>query len=199
MAASSAITSLDLYRRLSASHQVTMRASDYYDAIHLVRAVLWHVSFDVEGHPIQVEGPLRRPLKRLVVRYARAGLKAGRAERLSLFHPSARAIAARDPHFQLAKESFFSPLAHRYHVVRVMNALIEQHLSRDRIEAALRAIIPTVAERGLLVLGRNADEEDGRIQATIFARGRDAFFALHDMSEGYSMKAVVLALSRSYP
>jgi hypothetical protein len=199
MAASSAITSLELYRLLSASHQVTMRASDYYDAIHLVRVALWHVSFDVEGQSAQVEGPFRGLLKRLVVQHARAALNAGRAERLSLFHSSARAVAASDPNFQLAKEDFFSPLAHRYQVVRVMNALVEQNLSRDRIEAALRAIIPTVAERGLLVLGRNADEENGRIQATIFARGQDGFSVLRDMSDGYSMKAVVLALSHSYP
>ena len=59
--------------------------------------------------------------------------------------------------------------------------------------------LPNIADGGLLVLGRNADEEDGRVQATIFAKDQGAFSVVSELSDGYSMKDIVLALARPYP
>ena len=199
VAASSAITSLELYRLLCVSQQITMRASDLYNEIKIVRVGPWEGVFDLEGRVLEVRGPFSKFIRRPVRALARKALNAGRAESLSLFHPAARALAEKDPHFQLAREDFFSPSPARYEVVRVMNALVEFNLPRDRIEAALIAIAPTVADGGLLVLGRNADEEDGRVQATIFAKDQGAFSVVSELSDGYSMKDIVLALARPYP
>jgi len=48
MAVSSGVTSLELYRLLCASQQVTMRASDYYNSIQIVRVGPWEGVFDLE-------------------------------------------------------------------------------------------------------------------------------------------------------
>ena len=172
-----------------------MRASDLYNEIKIVRVGPWEGVFDLEGRVLEVRGPFSKLIRRPVRALARKALNAGRAESLSLFHPAARALAEGDPHFQLAREDFFSPSPARYEVVRVMNALVEFNLPRDRIEAALIAIAPTVADGGLLVLGRNADEEDGRVQATIFAKDQGTFRVVSELSKGYSMKQAVTRLS----
>ena len=195
MAASSAVTSLELYQLLCASQQITMRASDYYNSIQIVRVGPWEGVFDLEGRVLEIRGPFSKLIRRPVRALARKALNAGRAESLSLFHPAARALAEKDPNFQLARDDFFSPSPAHYDVVRVMNALVEFNLPRDRIEAAIMAIAPTVADGGLLVLGRNVDEEDGRVQATIFAKDQGAFRVVSELSKGYSMREAVTRLS----
>lgn len=178
MAASSAITSVDLYHRLGAVGPVQLRASDYYDAVFFVGSIV----LDVEGRPMK-----RNLLSSLATFAHRLGL----SSRASLFHPAARSLAEADPNFQLAKESFFSPGPARYDVVRVMNALNLQNFSSDQIHAALRAIMPTVNDGGLLVLGR-CDDNDNHIQATIFAKGGGKFSVLRHLASGYALASSVV-------
>jgi len=79
MAASSGITSLDLFRRLSRDRVVTVHATDYFDALWMadLPGERWTVVFDVDRHPLQVVGsgfviscrqppPLRYPVNRVL-------------------------------------------------------------------------------------------------------------------------------------
>lgn len=177
MAASSAITSMELYQRIKISRPVTLRASDYYDAMFLVGPI----GLDVDGRPMK-----RNVLSQLATQLHKLGL----SRRQSLFHREAEALAIHDPNFTLAKESFFSPSPARYDVVRVMNALTEFNFPRSEIERALRAIMPTVKPDGLLVLGR-CDDADNHIQAAIFAKTEGRFSMLRQIGTGYPLADVV--------
>src|SRR6266436_876919 len=67
-----------------------------------------------------------------------------------------------------------------------------------RAESSMLSISPQIprwAPASLLVLGRNADEDDGRIQATIFAKDQGAFRVVSELSEGYPMREAVTRLS----
>ncbi len=57
MAASNAITSLELFDYLRDREPVSLKASDYYDRLHIVNVGdRWRVAFDVDLKPIQYIG-----------------------------------------------------------------------------------------------------------------------------------------------
>ena len=57
MAASNAITSLELFEHLRDRETVLLKASDYYDRLHVVNVGdRWQVAFDVDQKPIQYIG-----------------------------------------------------------------------------------------------------------------------------------------------
>jgi hypothetical protein len=76
-----------------------------------------------------------------------------------------------------------------------MNTLSTDFLPVGRILEGVRAVSRTVAEDGLLVLGRNAGGGDGRSCATIFARQRDLLLPVTDVHAGYELKESMLQLS----
>ena len=58
MAASNAITSLEMFEYLRDRHPVSVRATDYYDRLHVVAVRdRWRVAFDAEFRPVQYIGP----------------------------------------------------------------------------------------------------------------------------------------------
>jgi hypothetical protein len=170
MAASSAITSVELYHRLHVLRPVDLLASDFYDAVYFVGS--WILNAD--GKPLR-----RTPLSRL----GRIAHGLGLSRRVSLFHPAALALARDDTNFRLAREDLFGPSAAQYHVVRIMNALTMKNFPRQDIERAVRAIVPTVRDKGLLVLGQ-CDEADEQIDATIFVKEGARFSIARQIGAG---------------
>lgn len=170
MAASSAITSMELYRRLFSERSGSFLASDFYDAVYFIGP--WVLN--AEGKPLR-----RTWLSGL----GRIGHSLGLSRRVSLFHPAALALAREDRKFRLAREDLFAPPPAQYHVVRVMNALTLKNFSRQDIERAMRAIAQTVCEGGLLILGQ-CDETDEHIDATIFVKNRGTLTIARQIGAG---------------
>lgn len=56
-AASNAITSVELYRRLSEIRSCRLTASDYFHRLWLVKTGQWTVAFDEQHSPLQLSGP----------------------------------------------------------------------------------------------------------------------------------------------
>jgi hypothetical protein len=209
MAASNAVTSLEMYDRLRERQPVSLRASDYFDSIRPVEAVPgWHVVFDVEDRPIQYVGRrmmlcARRPapgapppailkpfLQRRLLPLALAGFSAG-PPRISLFHPRCLARAARDCRFSLGRDDLFRPRPDRYDVVRVANALSTDFLPEPELMDGVRKVAATVAEAGLLILGRNTQSGDGPAGGTIFMRRGHRLVARADVLGGYREREAV--------
>ncbi|PBB65938.1 hypothetical protein CK228_24700 [Mesorhizobium sp. WSM4312] len=196
MAASDGITSLDLFNRLSRERPVRLTASDYYNEISAApRGIFW-VFYDSDHVLLQVAlGAIaltNKPANEFLAWLLSPSL--ARATSVSLFHPEVIAKTKTDGRFMATRDDFFSPSPGRYDVVRVMNALGARNFPRLQIERALRAVTKTVADGGLLVLGRSADELDGSPQATIFQRLRHEFIAVTDMAGGYELRDFVLKL-----
>ncbi len=224
MAASNAITSLELFQRLGSDVRVSVRASDFFDAIYVVsfEDTAWRIVLDVMGRPLQFVGPrlvlsayrrepLRYPVNRLAQqvvgarlfqRLAGVDVAAGYApdgaklRRIGLIHPVCVATARTEPRFSLGREDLFAPRRVPYEVVRVMNALTTHHFSRDQVLAAVAAVAETLVDGGLLVLGRSVDEADGRVRATIFQKSGGRLRGVRDIGEGDELRAAVLGLDR---
>ena len=104
VAASSAITSIELLETLRARGPANVRASDYYDALYLLDGAPFSFVFDADMAPLQAtvgragisaqHGPLRRVLAPF---WASAIARQSEARRVSLFHPRALAAAAAIP------------------------------------------------------------------------------------------------------
>jgi hypothetical protein len=227
MAASNAITSLELFDHLRDREPVSVKASDYYDRLHVVNVgERWRVAFDVDRKPIQYIGRrmmicARRPdpdaptvdtvvkpaLQAALLPPALAALQRALEDprappvqndqyrQMSLFHPRCRSEAATNARFELQRDDLFSPAPFRYDVVRIANALSTDFMSEARIIAGVRAVAATIAEGGLLVLGRNAAGGDGPARGTIFVRDRGRLIPLADVSEGYQHKEAVRQLT----
>ena len=196
MAASSAITSLELFVRVKARRPAKMRASDYYNTIYAVRVGPWTVFFDVLNSPIQFvwrahgvsarRGSLRFLLSPLIVPTARKRMISGRYQEIVLFHPDAIAAVCED--FVLARENFSTPEPRQYDVVRIINPGPHEPLL-----AALPAIARTVSDGGLLVLGR-ANIASQHLAVTIFRRCGNRFHCVRELGEGYKFRQDVLSL-----
>ena len=67
MAASSAVTSLKFFNLLKHRENITLHATDYYDALYVVKVPgrRWETVFDAEGQPLQFVG------KRMVIKGSR--------------------------------------------------------------------------------------------------------------------------------
>lgn len=198
-AASNAITSLELYDCLRPLRPVILHASDYYDCITMARMGSWRVFFDVDGAPLQfawhgigIDRHSRRVkwllpiLKRLILPKAIA-VDPSQRVRISLIHPKALARAAEDANFTIGRDDIFAPGPKTYDVVRLMNTVMKVNFSEQRALQALRSMLPTVAEGGLFVIGRNMTFEDrDRCNASIYQRQQDGQFTpVMHINSGY--------------
>lgn len=191
-AASNAITSLDLLRRLDEwfiargqpQAPVTMLASDYYDHLDFVTVPgsQWTVAFDVNQQALQVIGrrillsgvsppSLRYPINRMAhLIYARRCIEAAAkclredigVRRVPLFHPEALEVASRDQRFELRQHDVFQPTGEKFHIVRVMNLLTPGHLPESDVLRGVRASKQSLVPGGTFVFGRTMDDDDGR-------------------------------------
>jgi len=213
MAASNAVTSLAMFRTLQRSRRIRVHASDYYDAIHVLTFsdTRWRVVLDTDLRPLQFVGyrlvlsatrpeSLRYPINRIVQAYAKYRLSSrlnsdqlqrgelpngATLRRVMLFHPAAMLAADTEQKFTLARDDLFAPQPRPVHVIRVMNALTRRHFPDPRIAAGIRAVSRNLVDGGLLVLGRNVDEENGQLRATIYARTGTSLTPVEHLGDGY--------------
>jgi hypothetical protein len=218
MGASNAITSLELFERLRHRAGLAFRATDFFDALHVVGLPRsrWRVVFDADGRPLQFVGrrlvlaadrdapedpppdrSIRRKLMAAVAPRAAQIMREAapgdlRVERIRLFHPRCLETERLDSRFVLGRDDIFDPAAGLYDVLRVMG--VERKFSPDRVAQMLRAVGAHVADGGLLVLGFNRDYNDARVPTTIFQRHGRRFAAVRDIAGGYEYKPVLLNL-----
>lgn len=147
LGAGNAITSVELFRRLSRDRDVTFRASDYYDHITVARRFGIDFISDAHGNPLQIG------IGRVGIRPVFRSWPSG-GRRISLFHPEAIELARTNPRFTLGNDDFFQPDPGPYHVIRLMNGFSPDAEYRDRIVAALRR---TLTPDGILIFGRRND------------------------------------------
>lgn len=197
VAASDGITSVELFRLVSASRDLTLRSSDYYDALKWVRMGGFDFIFDADDKPLQMGrggigvsaryGPLSVILRPL---WGMATRKLSGAKRLALQHPDALTLAAADPRFTLVRESFYEPAPGPYHVVRVMNA-VYPNLGEDGTRRVLEAMRGTIVDGGMLVIGR-------RYNFSLFGLNDGRFTELAHLGEDNSeLLRIVRALEGS--
>jgi hypothetical protein len=211
LAASTALTSLELFERVAERFpRATLKASDRFDSLYRVR---WGPAFVyLNGQKFTFQyaiggagfTPGRRQhrlpvavLAGLLRRRAAAAIdRPGhpRVEVASLFHPHVVDAQAADSRITLGRDDMFAPEPGQFEVVRIMNALTPVSFGRARCEAALPAIARTVADRGLLVVGRSAGGGANPTRATIFGREGARFVALVDLAGGYDLREAVLAI-----
>jgi hypothetical protein len=217
MAASNAITSLELFEQLKHRRNLSFLASDYFDRLHVVSVPgsRWRVVFDAECQPLQFIGrrmviaadreesaahPINRSMQRRLTAVlapiaarvlAEAGPDDGRIEQISLFHPRCLALARSDPRFTLGRVSVFEPEATSYDVIRIMGMVRKAPI--ERVQRVFTAVAPRLASGGLLIAGFNREPRDLlHVPTTIFQRQGRRFVAIRDFVGGYEYKQVIL-------
>jgi hypothetical protein len=210
MAASNAITSLELFEYLTqrVGNRVSLRATDYFDALYVVTIpnTRWKVILDAVGEPLQfIRGRLilgRREPRRFVInwllqiiltpRLSRQARRWPPTHRIGLFHPRCVALAGAARGFTLARENAVNPETTSCDVLRIMNLSLRFPLDQSRpwFGPAFR----TVMDGGLLVVGDEALKESP-LAATIFQHCRDRFLAIRDFAGGYVHRQAVLDLN----
>ncbi len=208
MAASNAITSLELYQRLAQRFggRISLQASDYFDALYVVTipGSAWKIVFDATGDAIQflrgrlvlsgVREPQRYVLNRLLVKTIAPMLlrKArGEARRIGLFHPRCVALANTCTRFTLVRDNALNPETRSCDVLRIMNLSFRFPL--DASSPWFGPACRTVVDGGLLVMGDEVLKESP-LAATIFQRGGNHFTPVRDFEKGYEYRQAVLNL-----
>lgn len=107
--------------------------------------------------------------------------------RLALANPRARALAAKEPAFQLAQHSVFNPSRLRPNVIRTMNVLNKEYFSDARLTDAARAVWESLEPGGVWVVGRTMTESPCVHHASILRKTAAGF----DMVARYAEKSEV--------
>lgn len=213
MAASNGITSLELFRSLKSVVDVRLLATDRFTEISIVPVPgsSWRVVFDAVGRPLQFVAPgkvlsayrrepLRFPINRLWQAWVRrkvlpkavrmleqggAGVFVGASvHRVSLFHPQCLREAHVNRKFELAQHDALEPFCRQADIVRAMNFLTRRHLGLADFRTAANAVACSVVDGGLLIQGRNVDEDNGTLRATVFERQGGRLVPLQDFGGG---------------
>jgi hypothetical protein len=216
MAASNAITSLELFHRLSHRERLGFLATDISDAIHVVSPAAggWRVVFDADKKPLQFIGrrmvlPADRPERKrylvnrairqvllaTVLPRARRLLAAGQGSSIPLFHPECVALARADARFRLGRDDVLRPRPGRYDVIRIMGLLGFRRFTPEAISAAVQAVSRQLAPGGLLAIGGNCSRQGGPFNGTIYRRDGDRLRALRDLDGGDFRKGLILGIA----
>jgi hypothetical protein len=212
MAASNAITSVELFDALKQRPGLTVRATDYFDRLTIVSlpGSHWRVVFDAEGRALQFIGQrmvlsavrrerrhlflnrfLRQLLQPRLVPRARQILAAGdpdRIEVISLFHPIAIERARQEPRFTLGSDNLFDPEPGTYEVIRIMSAFAGY--PEDQVTAAVGRIASRLCAGGLLTIGRQ-NRATGSSPTTIFSQEGDRLLPLREIDGGFELSHAV--------
>lgn len=120
---------------------------------------------------------------------------------ISLLHPAAQALAARDPRFQVIRHSIFDAAAEPGHLVRTMNILNHQYFSPERLLAGIAAVYSSLREGGWWIVGRTTGTTDEGPQrknnATILRKTGDRFVILERLGDGSEVEELGLSFRRS--
>ena len=114
--------------------------------------------------------------------------------KVRLFHPVCVETARSTQDFRIGQHDLFDGNPFRCHVVRVMNALTTHHFPAEQIQRAMKACVSNLVSKGLLILGRSVDEEDGRARATAFEWDGRALTPVWDHNGGYESIELVRSL-----
>ena len=224
MAASNAITSLELFERLRHRDNVRVHASDYYDAVYVVSVggSRWKVIVDAEHQPLQFVGTrmviqaskirrkerLRYPInwviqrilfvtvlpKALRILKADAARNDDRVERIELFHPKCVATARSDPRFSLGRDNLLAPAAGFYDIIRVLGVV--NFFPRDLMEPMFRAVCERVVDGGLLIVATTnyVEKDPAHVPTTVFQRRGARFAAIRDLCGSHPYRELILGL-----
>lgn len=215
MAVSNAITSVELYKQLAGRARVSFLATDKYTkcTVATTDSGQWRIVFNADNRALQYIGygfvlsaererrryPVNRALKHFVERRIlpplQAELNAGsissdRVRTISLFHPSARALASSDSLFALGEHDITQPADFRADVVRMMGVV--NAFPKNRRPLMLGRVAGSVREGGLLILG---DRRPGKsTNMTVYRRRKDRVIPIRHRELPYTLNETVCAL-----
>ncbi len=78
--------------------------------------------------------------------------------KLPLVHPEALGLAKDDSRFSIRSHSAFERSSEPCNVIRTMNIYNRAYFSEDRLREGVRAVLGSLAQDGIWIVGRTADE-----------------------------------------
>lgn len=210
VAASNAITSVELFERLQGFTGLTLVASDFFDAITVVTPPdsKYSAVFDRGGSCIQVVGNGRVFVPGKKFRLSKAAEIArsffvrryvewivsknhdsSKVEEIGLWHPKAVALAGNDKRFVLRREDIFDLQPGPYDVIRVMGTL--SFFPDGVIPTILESLFSRVTDGGLVVLADSGKTTDRGTNGSIFERCGKRTKSILDVNRGFSLKSNV--------
>ena len=162
------------------------------------------------AHPDSRAYPLNRLVRRIALRWARplpdflrdvswSGVGDSRRHvrgrwsfsQIPLVHPDVLALAARDSGFHLATHDVFQPLQQPVEVVRTMNILNLSYFTTETLSAGIRAVLASLVEGGLWIVGRTQEPAGDATDATVFRRVGQRAEILAKMGKGSEIESLV--------
>lgn len=218
VAASNAITSLELFEALSHLKNFTLHATDLTHEFRVVSVPgsRWRVAFDNLGRPLQFVGYglvidahreerqryvinqlLARFLKSKILPAAKDCLSADNGvEKISAFHPRAVELARTEPRFTLGQGDIFEPSDGSFKMIRAMCVL--NTLPDSQVRKALQAICGSLVNSGLLVVGNNPGKA-ASAPTTIFERRGNRLTVVRDLVGGTEKRELILNTELNKP
>lgn len=112
-------------------------------------------------------------------------------ERVPLVCRAALDLVAKDPRARFIRHSVLDPMEGRFRFVRAMNVLNRGYFGEADLRRAIGRIRDALEPGGVLLIGRNVDEEDGRTTATAFVRTAAGFEIVRRFAGGSEIEALV--------
>lgn len=119
--------------------------------------------------------------------------------KLPVIHPEALGLAKRNSQFSVRSHSAFEPSSQSCNVIRTMNIYNRAYFSEDRLREGARAVLSSLANDGIWIVGRTEDEAATSHNVTIF-RKRDSGVVevVERVGRGSEIEELAMRVSREF-
>lgn len=122
----------------------------------------------------------------------------GGIERFPLIHPQILEKTELKGNFHFKKHDIFQKDLNAYDVIRAMNILNLDYFSNDKIIRAVKAILSSLKEDGVFIVGRSSDDfADEMHKVSVFWKKAGCFESIGDFDGGSEIKKIIVGVRQS--
>lgn len=120
--------------------------------------------------------------------------------KLPLIHPEALGLAKRNSRFFVRSHSAFEQSDQPCSVIRTMNIYNRAYFSEDHLREGVRAVLGSLANNGLWIVGRTEDEAATTHNVTIFRKGESGVLdVVERVGRGSEIEELAVRASQEFP
>jgi hypothetical protein len=120
--------------------------------------------------------------------------------KLPVIHPEALRLAKRREGFSVRSHSAFDTSSQPCQVIRTMNIYNRAYFSEERLREGVGAVLGSLANEGIWIVGRTIDEAATSHNVTIFRKQDSGHLAVVErIGEGSEIEGLAVEASKEYP
>lgn len=161
--------------------------------------VNWLLARSARKNWMRLSQSIKLPSSPLVTEETETETNGWEIRKLPLVHPEALELARHESRFSVRSHSAFEQADQVCHVIRTMNIYNRAYFSEDRLRQGVRAVLGSLTDGGIWIVGRTADEAATSHNATIFRKREGGTLeTIERVGQGSEIEELALTASQEF-